>query len=85
MIKAPARNVLDEVTDFLATAPSDEELLAYRFCDELQDRLHYLLDLNGEGELNYCEERELEDFLRANRMMSTLKIKTRLRQRGIEA
>ncbi|MCY4466070.1 MAG: hypothetical protein OXE46_11080 [Chloroflexi bacterium] len=85
MIKSPARNVLDEVTDFLATAPTDEELLCYRFSDDLQDRLHYLLDLNGEGELNFCEERELEDFLRANRMMASLKIKTRLRQKGIEA
>lgn len=85
MINAPARNVLDEVTDFLASQPTDQELLDYRFSDVLQERIHYLLERNGEGELNYCEERELEDYIRANRMMSRLKVKTRLRQRGIDA
>lgn len=85
MIKAPVHNVLDEVTDFLASQPTDQELLDYRFSDELQERIHYLLDRNGEDELTCCEERELEDFIRANRMMSSLKVKTRLRQRGIGA
>ncbi len=85
MIKVPTRNVLDEVTEFLASQPTDEALLEYRFSAELQDRMHYLLDLNGEGELNCCEERELDDYIRANRMMSTLKVKTKLRLRGIEA
>ena len=47
--------------------------------------MSYLLDRNGEDELTFCEERELEDFIRANRMMASLKVKTRLRQRGIEA
>lgn len=83
MIKTPVRNVLDEVTDFLATAPTDEQLLSYRFSDDLQQRLHHLLDLNGEGELNDREMRELEDYQRANRMMASLKVRTRLRARGI--
>ena len=85
MIKVPVRNVLDEVTEFLATAPTDDELLSYRFSDDLQERLHHLLDLNGEGELNDREMRELEDYQRANRMMASLKVQTRLRLKGIEA
>ena len=84
MIQTPVRNPLDDVADFLATAPSDEQVLAYHFCHDMQERLHQLLDRNREDELSYCEKRELEDFLRANRMMATLKTKTRLRQRGIE-
>ena len=80
-----ARNALDEVCDFMARIPNDEELLEYRMPDDLQERLHHLLDLNGEGELSCCQERELEDFLRANRMMSTLSVKIRLRQKGIHA
>lgn len=85
MIETPALNVLDVVAEFLASDPSDEELLAYRFSDDLQDRVHYLLDRNGEGELTFHEERELEDFIRANRMMALLKVKTRLRLKGIDA
>lgn len=85
MINTPVRNVLDEVTDFLASQPTDRELLNYRFSDEHQERIHYLLDRNGEDELTCREERELEDFIRANRMMSSLKVKTRLRLRGIDA
>ena len=84
MIRAPVHNVLDVVTDFLGTDPSDEELLAYKFSDDLQARVHYLLDRNGEGELTFDEERELEDFIRANRMISRLKVNTRLRLRGID-
>ncbi|MDE2776574.1 MAG: hypothetical protein OXI77_11585 [Chloroflexota bacterium] len=84
MIETPALNVLDVVAEFLASDPSDEELLAYRFSDDLQDRVHDLLDRNGEGELTFYEERELEDFIRANRMLALLKVKTRLRLKGID-
>ena len=84
MIRAPVQNVLDVVTDFLGTDPNDEELLSYKFSDELQARVHYLLDRNGEDELTFDEERELEDFIRANRMMARLKVNTRLRQQGID-
>lgn len=85
MIKVPVRNVLDVVTDFLGSDPSDKELLDYKFSDDLQARAHYLLDRNGEGELTCDEERELEDFIRANRMLARLKVNTRLKQRGISA
>ncbi len=84
MIETPILNVLDVVTDFLATEPTDEELLAYQFTDEMQERIHYLLERNGEGELT-CEERhELDDFIRANRMMARLKVNVRLRLADIE-
>ena len=83
MIETPALNVLDVVAEFLASDPSDEELLAYRFSDAMQERIHYLLDRNGEGELT-CEERhELDDFVYADNMISLLKTKFRLRQKGM--
>ncbi len=84
MIKAPVRDVFAVITDFLADDPSDEELLAYKMPDDMQRRVHHLLDLNGEDELT-CEERhELNDFIRANRMITTLKIRTELRMRGLD-
>ena len=84
MIKAPARDVFAVITDFLAEDPSDEELLAYKLPDEMQERVHYLLDRNGEDELTCAERHELNDFIRANRMITTLKIRTELRMRGLE-
>ena len=85
MIQERQRDVFAVITEFLAEDPSDDELLAYKLPDDLQKRVHHLLDLNGEDELT-CEERhELNDFMRANRMITTLKISTELRLRGLEA
>lgn len=83
MMKIPERDVFAVIMDFLSSQPSDEELLAYKLPDDLQERLHYLLDLNGEGELNECEEQELADFIRADDMVSQLKSKSRLRVSGL--
>ncbi len=85
MIKAPAQDVFCLITDFLASDPTDADLLAFALPDDMQARVSYLLEQNREAELT-CEERhELDDYIRANRMITTLKIKTELRMRGLEA
>ena len=84
MIETPIRNAIDVVAEFLASDPTDEELLAYRFSDDLQDRVRYLLDRNGEDELTCDERHELDDFIRANRMMTSLKINRELRLKGLK-
>ena len=83
MIQTPVRNPLDDVADFLATAPSDEQVLAYFLSDDLQERLQQLLELNRAGVLTNGDERDLDDFIRADHMISRLKTKARLRQRGV--
>lgn len=83
MIQERQRDVFAVITEFLAEDPSDEELLAYKLPDDLQKRVHHLLDLNGEDELTCDERHELNDFIRANRMITTLKISTELRMRGL--
>ena len=83
MIDAPVRDVFAVVTELLASAPTDDELLAYKFPDDLQARLGYLLERNREAELT-CEERhEFDDYIRANRMITSLKIKTKLGRKGL--
>lgn len=84
MIETPALNVLIEVASFLAHEPTDKQLLEYRFPDEMQERIHYLLDRNREGELTSDERRELEDYVRANRFMAMLKASRKLRLKGLE-
>ena len=83
MIETPVRDVFAVITDFLADDPTDEELLAYKLPDDLQKRVSHLLYLNREAELT-CEQRhELDDYVRADHMISRLKTKTKLRHRGL--
>lgn len=79
MIPNQTRTVFDVITDFLATNPTPEAILAYRLPDDLQARASELLERNGEGLLTYDEEHEMFDFVRADEMMSLLKVKTRLK------
>lgn len=71
------RTIFDEITDFLATEPTPQEIPAYRLPDDLQARAAALLEANGEGQLTFDEELEMYDFVRADDLMSLLKAKTR--------
>ena len=79
MQTAPLRTLFGVITDFLASDPSPEEIIAYRLPDDLQARAHDLLERNGEGLLTLDEEQEMYDFMRADEMMALLKAKTRLK------
>lgn len=79
MQNAPVRTVFDAITDFLATEPSPQEVIAYYMPDDLQARLNELLDKNSEGEITPPEREELERFLNANQMFSMLKSKMKLK------
>ena len=79
MQNAPVRTVFDEITDFLATEPSPQEIIAYYMPDDLQARLDELLDKNSEGEITPSEREELERFLNADQMFSMLKSKMKLK------
>jgi hypothetical protein len=79
MLNAPARTVFDVITDFLATEPSPQEIIAYHLPDDLQARLDDLLDKNGEGQLTQTEQEELTEFLNVDEMFSLLKTKMKLK------
>jgi hypothetical protein len=79
MQNAPARTVFDVITDFLASDPTPEQIIAYRLPEDLETRAHELLEKNGEGDLTFDEQQEMYDFMRADDMMSLLKAKTRLK------
>jgi len=79
MQNAPIRTVFGVITDFLATNPTPEEIVAYRLPDDLQERAHELLDRNSEDILTPEEREEMFDFVRVDQLMSLLKIKMRLK------
>jgi hypothetical protein len=82
MQSVPVRAVFDVITDFLASEPTPEELLAYHLPDDLQARVEELVERNGEGQLTFDEQQELLDFIRADQMIALLKTKTKLRLRN---
>jgi hypothetical protein len=78
MAVAPERTVSDVVTDFLSSAPTLEEIAAYRLPDELQERAHLLLERNRDGTLSVDERAEMEEFRQIDHLMTLVKAKARL-------
>jgi hypothetical protein len=84
MNNAPAaETLLDEITDFLASIPTAEQIIAFKPSEPLDDRLQALLDRAGEGELTDSEQQELDEFLRVNHILKMLKGKVRLKLAGL--
>ncbi|MBA3868926.1 MAG: hypothetical protein H0X30_07220 [Anaerolineae bacterium] len=85
MLNMPVRSVFSEITDFLATNPTPQEIIAYQLSEDLQARAHELLERNGEDQLTSEERDEMFDFLRVDEMMSLLKVKMKLKLRNASA
>ena len=70
---------VETLYEFLASAPSAAEILAYQPSADLQQRLDDLLDKNSAGTISPAERDELEEFLRFDRFISSLKRHVRAR------
>jgi len=84
MTDAPSRTIKDIVTDFLASAPTLEEIAAYRLPDDLQDRAQHLLDNNRTGRLSDEERAEMEEFRQIDHLLTLVKAKARLKLKAQE-
>ena len=85
MLNMPVRSVFSEITDFLATNPTPQEIIAYQLSEDLQARAHELLERNGEDQLTPEERDEMFDVVRVDKMMSLLKVKMKLKLRNASA
>lgn len=79
MQNAPARTVFSVITDFLATNPTLQAIIAYQLPEVLQEQASYPAERDGEDELTAREREELQDFIRVEEMMSLLKAKMRVK------
>jgi len=79
MDAVPTTNLLDEVLEFILARPTLEEIIAYKVPDELDQRLHELLDRNSQDSLLLEERAELDEFLRIGHILRMLKAKARLK------
>ncbi len=85
MENSPAKSILDVLTDFLASKPTDQAIIDYELPEVLQARAIDLIERNGEGLLSSQEQQEMVDFMRVDRILSLWKAKIRLkRQRATE-
>ena len=72
-----ARKSYDEIIDLFARGASSAEVLAFRPCDEVQERLRFLLERNSADELTEEEAAELEIFGELEHVMQLVKIRAR--------
>lgn len=83
MALAPPNTLFDEIIDFIASAPTPEQIIAYRPSDALEQRLHDLLERNRQDLLTAEERVELDEFLRMNHFMNMVKIRARQKLAGL--
>ncbi len=79
MAIAPPKTLVDEVTDFLLSRPTPEEIIAFRLSPTLDQKLHKLLDKNRQGKLTSEERDELSTALNIDHLMTILKAKARMK------
>lgn len=79
MANAPVRSITEIVTDFLGSAPTLQEITAYRLPNDLQNRAHQLLDKNRSGSLTDEERAEMEQFRQIDHLLTLIKAKARLK------
>lgn len=80
MVDAPTREVFDVVTDFFASQPTDEEMLAYEIPAEQQARLDELLEIDSTSRLTAAQREELGDYRFVEDVLARVKVKVNKRQ-----
>lgn len=82
MVDAPAKTVFDVVTDFFASQPTDEEMLAYEIPPEQKARLDELVKIDNTSRLTAAQREELGDYRFVQDILTRVKakIKQRLEQ-----
>jgi len=81
---APTVDSVDEVTQFLATLPSPDEILAYRASPAVEKRIAELLEKNRTSGLTEDEEREWQAHEYAGHLIRTAKANAALKRLASE-
>jgi hypothetical protein len=79
MALAPADMLFDQIADFLISRPTAAQIIAFKASDQLDQRLHELLDKKSGAGLTPDERAELDRFLQINHLLTVLKAKARLK------
>ena len=79
MANVPMLEFMDEILDFLTSAPTQQDIIDYQPSEALAERSHYLHDRNRHDALTDAERIELDELHRLNHFMIQLKTRTRLK------
>lgn len=71
--------IVGEFTDFFASAPTLDQIVAYTLSDQLQTRAHELLDKNRNQKLSDDEQAEMEQFRYFEHLLALIKAKAYIR------
>jgi hypothetical protein len=74
--------LLEEITDFLVSSPSAQEIINFKPSEVLEHRALELLQRNRENRLTPEERAEMQEFMRMDHFMTLLKAKARLKLAG---
>lgn len=72
-LKTPAVETAGELIEFLATNPSPRDVYTYHAPQRAQERMSRLLTLNQVGVLGASEQRELDELIKLEHLIITLK------------
>jgi hypothetical protein len=75
------RTVRHVVLDFLASAPTPEEIVAYRLPHTLQEREHLLLDKFRSDLLSPEERLEMDEYSQIDHLLTLVQMQARLKLR----
>lgn len=78
------QTVIGVVAEFLATNPTPQQILAYKFPENIQQRLELLLEGNSADTLTPEERTELQEIVRMDQFMGLVKAKTKLKMKQAE-
>lgn len=84
MAIAPSKTIQDVIAEFLGSAPTAEEIIAFEFPHEIQRRGLDLLERNRQGMLTPLERDELDEFSRLGHLMNMITLHARLNLAGEE-
>lgn len=73
MVVSQRLTIMDEVLDFLVSAPAPEQIIAFHASDQAQEQLRLLLDQNRNGTLTEAEKAELEEMSRVDHFFTLIK------------
>ncbi len=69
--------IYQEVYYFLASSPSQQEILSFRPSEAAQQRIHTLLEASKDGHISADEQAELDEFEQVEHFVRMLKLHTR--------
>ena len=79
MTDAPVLSVSAVMSEFLGSAPTLDEIIAFKLPESLEQRALELLTKRREETLNEAEQVELDEFTRMGHFMNRVKLQARLK------